>query len=217
MTDVTSDQPVLKVVMATSGEAKFPSGSTELSETVISGFDTSVPDAFARGTNPEDEYIARSGGGFTGTAFPVAEGFRNSSQDQRLPALVESSASVGDWYAMWEPGFAGADGAWNLWGDIRGLAPNTEYTVVLARMATKVNGELDQNQVLLGRSVTDPDELVFLGGAPGGINPPQADFAALFPFTGDQNPVAVFAKSRSETFDGTCYPADVRRKCVSHH
>jgi hypothetical protein len=191
VTDLTENSPILKVVTATSPDAAFPAGDVELSETIISGFDFGVTDGFDRGATAEEAYVPQDWGGGVWPGFSVFDGFRNSSQDSRLPALVESSAGPGGFYGIWEPGFVGAAGAWNLWGELQGLKPNTEYTVVLARMWLRVNGQLDQNQILTGQAVDQPDELDFLGGTPAGADAPVADFPALFPITADDNPVSV--------------------------
>ncbi len=168
VTDLTEDRPVLKMVMAP-GDAVYPSGSVALSKAVVSGFDFSVPDGFDRGTGAAGFFRDVNNGQFTSAAVDMGVSVRNSSQDPRLPALRESSAAVGNHFGMWElisissnPAFAPGD--WDMWGELTGLEPSTVYTIVLARMALQVNGELDHNQVLTGIPVDAPDELSFLPG-----------------------------------------------------
>lgn len=190
VTDLTANEPVLKVVMATSGEAKFPSGSAELSETVISGFDFTVPDGFARGNDPGEDFYPVDNPFGAANAYDMGGNVRNSSQDTRLPTLSESDAAVGDFFAMFNPGFTGnGPNAHDLFGELVGLAPNTTYSVVLAQMWLQVNGELDQNQILTGRTVTAPDELMFTGGTPTGYPGIVCNFSAFSDVSDLTNPV----------------------------
>ncbi len=195
VTDLTEDRPVLKVVLAP-GDAVFPSGSVELSKAVVSGFDLSVPDGFDRGTGPGGFFgvVATASGAIPG--MDIGGTVRNSSQDTRLPALQESSAGVGGHFALFElisissnPAFAAGD--WDLWGEATGLEPSTVYTVVLARMALQVNGELDQHQVLTGNPVSDPDELSFLPGEEMVYAGVTCDYSAITRVSTDMNPVAL--------------------------
>src|SRR5690606_34678998 len=66
---------------------------------------------------------------------------------------------------------------WNIWTAsasqaaytyLTGFKPNTTYTVAFMRLGLKVNGELDQLQMAQGLPVTEPDELVPVGGTPKG-------------------------------------------------
>jgi hypothetical protein len=196
VTDLTEDRPVLKVVLAP-GDAVFPSGSVELSKAVVSGFDLSVPDGFERGFAPGSRFgsVPTAAGTVPG-GVDVGGSVRNSSQDLRLPALRESSAEVGGHFALFElvaissnPAFAPGD--WDLWGEVAGLEPSTVYTVVLARMALQVNGELDHNQVLTGNAVDAPDELSFLPGRELVYSSVTCDFSAITRMGAATNPVAL--------------------------
>lgn len=188
--DLTEGDPILRVSVAP-GEAVLPSGSVALSNIRISDFDFTVTDGFSRGVTPEEAFVSQSYGSGTWPGLDVAGGFRNSSQDVRAPRLVESEGGVGGFYAMWGPEFLGADGLWNLWGEVSGLKPNTQYTIVMARMALEVRGELDQNQILTGRTVSEPDSLYFLGGSEGGTSTLVCDYPAVFIVDPSMNPVAV--------------------------
>ncbi len=190
VTDLTADQPVLKVVMTTSGEASFPSGDVTLSETVISGFDFEVDDGFARGTDPGEDFYPVDNPFGAANAYDIGPNVRNSSQDTRLPALVESDAALGDFWGMFNPGWTGnGPGTFDLFGELVGLKPNTTYSVVMAQMWLKVNGELDQNEVLTGRAVTEPDELDFTGGTPTGYPGVVCNFSAFSDHSDETNPV----------------------------
>ena len=114
----------------------------------------------------------------------------------RLPALRRVRRSVGGHFALFElisissnPAFAAGD--WDLWGEATGLEPSTVYTVVLARMALQVNGELDQHQVLTGNPVSDPDELSFLPGEEMVYAGVTCDYSAITRVSADMNPVAL--------------------------
>ncbi len=195
VTDLTADRPVLKMVLAP-GEAVYPSGSVELSEAVVSGFDLTVPDGFDRGTGPGGLFRNVNNGQFTSPAVDMGVSVRNSSQDPRLPALRESSAALGNHFGMYElvsisanPAFAPGD--WDMWGEVTGLEPSTVYTVVLARMALQVNGELDQHQVLTGLPVDAPDELSFLPGQERVYSNVTCTFSSITPVGAPLNPVAL--------------------------
>lgn len=196
VTDLTDDRPVLKMTIAP-GDAVFPSGSVALSKAVVSGFDFSVDDGFARGTAPGARLgeIVTSFGPFN--AVDVGNSVRNSSQDTRLPALRESSAAVGGHFGLFElDPITSADhppGRWDLWGEVQGLEPSTIYTIVLARMALRTNGELDQNQILTGVPAGEPDELYFLPGEGRLYSDVACTFSAITPVTADLNPVGLGA------------------------
>ena len=191
VTDVTEARPVLKMVLGP-GAAVLPSGSVALSKIRISGFDFSVVDGFARGTGPDGVYVPVDNPFGASPAFDMGGAVRNSSQDTRLPALVESSAAIGDFWGMFSPAFTDqGNGSWDLFGELVGLAPDATYTVVLARMALQANGELDQQQSLTGRPVTDPDQLTFLGGQTVGYPGIACNFSAFSDVTASTNPVAL--------------------------
>ena len=195
VTDLTEDRPVLKVVLSP-GDAVYPTGSVALSKAIVSGFDLSVPDGFDRGTGPGGLFRVVTAAGGNYPAVDMGGTVRNSSQETRLPALQESSAGVGGHFALFElisistnPAFAPGD--WDLWGELTGLAPSTVYTVVLARMAVQVNGELDQHQVLTGAPVSDPDELSLLPGELAVYGGVPCDFSAITRVRAEMNPVAL--------------------------
>lgn len=208
VTDLTADRPVLKMVLAP-GDAVYPTGSVELSKAVVSGFDFSVSDGFERATEPGERFGSVVTGGGTVPAGVDVTGFvRNSAQDPRLPALQESSAGVGGHFAMFElisissnPAFAPGD--WDLWGEVTGLEPSTVYTVVLARMALQVNGELDHNQVLTGNAVDAPDQLSLLPGREVVYAGVTCDYTAITRVAADMNPVALGVIQTDPNGNGT--------------
>ncbi len=194
VTDLTEDRPVLKMAIAP-GDAVFPSGSVELSKAVVSGFDLSVPDGFDRGTGAGGLFRPVQTSILTSPAVDIGGTLRNSSQDPRLPALVESSAEVSGYFGLFELNpittSAHPPGRWDFWGEVGGLEPSTVYTVVLARMSLQVNGELDQHQILTGNPVNEPDVLSFQPGEGtlySGIN---CNFSAVAGVTPAMNPVGL--------------------------
>ena len=210
VTTVTEERPVLNILLSP-GEAVFPAGRSTLGDTRISNFDTSLPDAFARATGALDTYTSQETEFGTGMGFDLRSGVRNSSQDPRLPALVESEAAVGDFFGLFNPAWAGAGvGFWDLLGHIKGLESETVYTVVLARMALDVRGELDQHARLTGFPVEQPDSLYFLDGAP--YTPGSAvtcNFSAAVGVNTERNPVVlgVFTTDAAGTAIIDCVPA----------
>ncbi len=195
VTDVTADRPVLKMVIAP-GDAVYPAGSVALSKAVVSGFDLSVSDGFGRGTGAGGLFRpVEASGGFTAPAVDIGGTVRNSAQDPRLPALVESSAAVGGFFGVFEldpiTSSAHPPGRWDFWGEVQGLEPSTVYTVVLARMALQVNGALDQNQVLTGNAVDEPDALSLLPGEMAIYPEVNCNYSAVVPVTPAMNPVGL--------------------------
>ena len=165
-----------------------PAASGGISAFTLVGFDPNLSeDAFGRATGALGSYGDLFGDCF---GFNITGAVRNSSEDPRLPALAASDASVGGFFTLLGPQCIGA-GFWDLFGEVLGLAPNTTYTVALARMSLTVNGQLDAEQVLLGEPVTEPDELTFLGGTEGGDETAPCDFSTLVGVDASTNPVGL--------------------------
>lgn len=161
-------------------------GSFSLGEFAIL-FDTTVADAFARGTGVLGTYNADNAFGFG--AYSLAGFARNASTDPRLPALDDPDAAVGDFCVLGSGAFSGVgEGAWDLYCDVRGLKPTTRYTVMLVRYSLAVNAELDAAAAALGQPITQPDELTVLGSNPQGYPTTLCDFSDLTPVIRDANP-----------------------------
>ena len=199
VTDLTEDRPVLKVVLSP-GDAVYPSGSVALSKAVVSGFDFSVSDGFERGTGAGGLFgsVVTAAGTFGGVNLGGA--VRNSSQDVRLPILLESSAVVGGHFGLFK--LRDPDD-WDLWGELQGLEPSTVYTVVLARMTLRANGELDQHQVLTGNPVDQPDALSFAAGETQVYGNVVCNFDVATPVTAEMNPVALGVIETDASGNGT--------------
>lgn len=163
-----------------------PEGSFSLGEFAVL-FDTTVADAFGRGTGVLGTYNADNAFGFG--AYSLAGLARNASTDPRLPALDEPDASVGDFCVLGSGVFSGVgEGAWDLYCDVRALKPATRYTVMLVRYSLTVNGELDAAAAALGEPITEPDILAVLGSNPQGYPSTLCDFSVLTPVIRDANP-----------------------------
>ncbi|MBI4540646.1 MAG: hypothetical protein HY704_14190 [Gemmatimonadetes bacterium] len=133
---------------------------------------------------------------------------RNAKQDPRLPRLADDDAAVGGYGYHLQPWALGANGWWDFWTEFTKLKPNTTYTVMFVRYGLKVNGTLDAADVLRGRAVTSPDELVVLGGTPRGT----PNYVCEFSFDGypvvqiDANPFVLgyFTTDGTGTGVGDC-------------
>jgi len=172
-----------------SAASGIPAASGGIDEFVLVGFDPTLSeDAFSRATGALGLYNDR----FGAFGWDLFGSVRNSSQDPRLPTLVASSAAPSGFLGLFNPVFTGnGPGAYDLFGDITGLAPLTTYSVVLARMALTVNGTLDAQEVLLTGAATDPDELSYLGGTEFGYPTITCNFTAFSNVDGTMNPVAL--------------------------
>lgn len=192
VTDLTAERPVLEMLLAP-GEAVLPGGGLALGSPRISGFDLTTPDAFDRGEVPLGNFVTvESGCCGPGEAFDIAARFAEQPDDTRLPRPTHEGAAPGDWFGMFNPAWTGVgEGMWDLYGEVTGLKPSTTYTIVLARMATDVRGELDQNQVLLGHRVSQPDSLFFLGGTETGYPNIECNFSDFSDVSASTNPVAL--------------------------
>lgn len=112
-------------------------------------------------------------------AFPawVFEGkLRNASNDPRLPALGSTTANWRTFAVMGTASFGGIPNSYDLFANMQGLTPLTPYTIMLVRYGLQVNGQLDAARVLRGLAADAPDELVVLGGSPGGTPTYPCDF-----------------------------------------
>ena len=190
--DVSGVHPVLNFPTALGDPITLPAGGVAVA-VGIAGFDLSVPDGFARATGALGRFVTQTTdccGDAMG--FDVVTSIRNSSQDERLPALEPSSGAGGDFFALFNPAFTGvADGWWDLFGQVEGLKPSTTYTIALARLAVDVRGEIDNETVLLGQPILLPDSLFLLGGAESGDETVVCNFSAGVGVTTADNPVAL--------------------------
>jgi hypothetical protein len=149
-----------------------PAGTNQIMGYTVAGVDLTL------GSDPLGR-ITRAGNsaGYDADGTPFGGGWyfegwdRNATTDPRLPALIPSSASFDGVYYIGGPETVSATTPYhNPWldGVIEGLTPGGVYTVAYYRYGLQVNGTLDAAQVALGEPVTEPDQLVLLGGTPAG-------------------------------------------------
>lgn len=188
--DVTADRKVYHIAF-TAESGPLPGGDFGLRLGLLS-MDLTLPDAFGRATAPLATYTQQDTPLGLAYGFDVAGAIRNSNTDRRAPVLSPSAAAPTLFFRLFSPAFTGVGpGFWNLWGFVTGLKPNTVYTVVLARMALQVRGELDQPAILTGGQ-DPPDSLYYLGGSPAGNSTAvQCVFQAGIAVDASRNPVAL--------------------------
>lgn len=187
VTEITEDRPVLRMLISP-GDALLPGGSVELSETRISNFDLTVPDAFDRATGDTYRYFPTCPcWGFTSAAALGAD------EDPRLPAIQQEGVEVVDFggsgnflYVLgpeyWEADF------FDIWGGIGGMPASQQVWVGFARYGVQESGRLDQADMLLTGAVSGPDQLVLAGGTPGGSGARPADlFNTAAPYAAEAN------------------------------
>lgn len=191
VTDATGEQPAVNVLLGP-GETVLPAGELGLEDIRIANFDLSLPDAFDRAEAPLENYTEQETEFGAAMGMPILRGIPGSNTDPRLPVPTRDAAAPGEFWGLYNPAWtAVGEGAWDLFGEVGGLAPDQTYTVVLARMALDVRGALDNAQVLTGQPVTEPDSLFFLGGTETGYAGVTCNFSALSPVTASTNPVAL--------------------------
>jgi len=173
-----------------------PAGSFSI-ERVQVLFDTAQADAFARAVPGNDPFYLSAARGdpedgtYYGPGWKFSGFDRNATTDPRLPVLTEDDAAMDpDWgFVIGDPAEIGAPDHNPYTEDvITGLQPSATYVVAFARLGTTVNGALDQGQAALGEVVSQPDQLVYVGGAPAGDPSVEMLYPTLIPFQANANP-----------------------------
>ncbi|HEX7090332.1 MAG TPA: DUF1659 domain-containing protein [Longimicrobiales bacterium] len=148
----------------------FPGGESTITSFELVADVEGNPDAFQRAG--KDGYYNSAN-----SRYEVHAGTRIAGQDPRLPALAplpDPSAVSTAFARIMGPEYWGAN-MWDLYMRWTGLEPGAVYTFALERLATRVNGLVDHLEMILYGEVTEPDELVPLGGTAGGY--PANDYA----------------------------------------
>jgi hypothetical protein len=187
-----------------------PGGQTTFNILQPLGVDTTQSDVFGRsyagpygiGEFEEDPIYDFPGWNMWDTG-------RNKNDDPRLPALTGSTGNerLGDnQCSAWGPGFGGGTDIYDTWCTLEGMEPETDFTLIFVRYATRIRGELDAVEMILTGAVTDPDTLIPLGGAPAGFPTTYCNFSVLEPHPGPTtNPLVLgYATSGADsslTFD----------------
>ncbi|HET7790539.1 MAG TPA: hypothetical protein VFK78_07050 [Gemmatimonadales bacterium] len=142
----------------------------------ISAFDTSITDAFGRGTTNPPYFMADPKAGVCYSSNPlIYEPHKNVKTyvgpHMFLPALAYDvtldDVGCGDAVGYIIPASQGDDGGavWEIWHDWTTPAPDgTRYISGFVRYALVQRGALDPADVLLNGSVTANDSLVFMAG-----------------------------------------------------
>lgn len=184
--DGVSSIPVIDMSPAAAG---FLGGSRAINRYLLTAFDTSIADAFARATTNPPYYRPEAGKACYGSSPMIyePEPYVNSNTPiptyvgptEYLPAItgtaVVEDAGCGTATAYivpsGHPGNGTGNTVWEFWHDFSGLGPTgTRYITGLARYALQQRGALDITEKLLTGAVTQPDSLVFMASDfnPGG-------------------------------------------------
>lgn len=143
--------------------AGVPSGGLLLENFRLIADTAGVSDVFAR-EGADGYYVAAQ------NRYRFESGVRVAGQDPRLPALAalpDPELFVTVFAILGTPERFGVL-LWDFFMRWDGLELGQTYTYSVERLATQVNGALDQVEFLLEGEVTEPDELVPLDGSPGG-------------------------------------------------
>jgi hypothetical protein len=176
---VGTDSVVTVAPLAIPSFGTEPGGSATANLLELVDFDPAALDAFGRSNPPfrrnDWPFFRSSGywrwGNFDGDGI----GWGASSTDPRLPALTQAAELTYDLNYIAQKGRF-ADEGYDIYFVLDGVGTaGTDYIIGLERNQLTVNGALDAEQVLLGQTVDQPDELSWLGGSPGGDHTRRAD------------------------------------------
>lgn len=204
----------------------LPAGSASVT-TSFGGFTAAVPDAFSRRNGAAGSATARRSQwygavlGNTWTWKPT-ETERNASPalfDPRRPLIQTTAAGTiprhydrGTYRGinLITPKDEGAD-YWELWFNaIENLTPDAPYTVVMVKYSLMVNGQLDQEEMILTGAVTQPDSLFIADGRPDSI-PNASNWTGdapggCAPFPGTHTNPFIVSRREPADADGFLYP-----------
>lgn len=145
-----------------SASGGFPGGESRVTAFSLVADTAGVSDVFER---------AGADGYYQGFRYIFDRGVRIAGEDPRLPALApvhDPDAFATSFARLQGPEWFGPPYIWDFWMRWLGLEPGATYTYALERLGTRVNGSLDQLELVLEGEVTDPDELIPLNPSPGG-------------------------------------------------
>lgn len=147
-----------------------PSGALGLENFKLIADTAGVSDVFAR-AGADGYYVSSQ------NRYRFESGVRIAGEDPRLPALAPLDSEdpfITQFAILGTPERFGVL-LWDFYMRWDGLELAQRYTYSIERLATRVNGTLDLLEFMLEGEVTEPDELVPLGGTPGGY--PDNDYA----------------------------------------
>ena len=170
-------EDTIAIITMSATPAGFLSGTKSVTYVASGPFDTSVTDAFARGTGATPYLYWWSGncGGYDNTGFLYAPGptYQDpySPPASFLPALAQTASATdiegcGSPTAYIVPASNSGNGGnvWEFWHDFTGLTDGVRYVQGLARYAVVQRSGLDIADILLNGTVATPDSLVFMAG-----------------------------------------------------
>lgn len=186
--------------------ATLPAGTLTFGSVTFFGVDPTVRDLFNRmpptGIGQRGRYF-RTAANQLYWRWP-ADIFRNASaaiKDPRFPVITSTTSVVAAtiWDLYQPSGPYPGDNYWESYSEIDGLTPSTVHEVAFVQYRTVVKGQLDQTELFLTGSVSEPDSL-FLSpgtiakintdwtGAPGGAGCDPFPGANTNPFIFSQDP-----------------------------
>jgi len=186
--------PIFQAPVDVGQAAGLPNGDLAITSWDLWSFNYDAPDAFGRATGK----LGRYGQVTTifAAPFDVAYGYDVTTHvagnrvDPRRPAPTNAVGAARRLQFL-APSFLEEESIWDLSGYVDSLKANTTYTIVLARMATVVNGQLDAEERVVQGTVTEPDSLYFLGGTPGGTPSSACDMTVVTAINTNTNPVVL--------------------------
>jgi hypothetical protein len=195
--EVERGTPIFYSVIDAGSARGAPTGSLLINAFRLIGFDPTVPDAFGRATGGVGRYGVQPT--FFAAPFDIGYGFdlravRGRDADPRSPRPTAATISLPrNRMALLDPLWWEVTGQWTVTGSFSPLTAGQPYTLVLARMALVVRGELDAVELMLHGAITQPDSLYYLGGSPTGVPTRNCGSGTPQPITASSNPVNIGA------------------------
>lgn len=161
-------EPAPELALDAAAAGGVPAGTFAVEQFILIADTVGVRDVFQR--EGADGYYSLAVAPTRGR-YIFDPGVRIAGRDPRLPALdplpdpgrfrtVFARLQGPEWFNL---------AIWDFFMRWDGLEPGKAYTFAIERLATRVNGILDALEFFLEGEVEQPDELVPLGGTPGGF------------------------------------------------
>lgn len=155
--------PAMDINMDPSQARGLPSGTSSI---IRYNYDVDFsklgPDAFGRSGDTKGHYS---------WGWEFVNSLGDSISDPRLPHLKMSPERLwANWIETYGPENYSdpAVHGFEIYARVNGFEPSTTYFISLVRYGLKINGLLDQNEMLVFGKVTQPDSLYLLNPNPGG-------------------------------------------------
>lgn len=170
-------EDTIGIITLSPAPAGFLNGGRTITYLSSGPFDTSVADAFARGTGATPYLFWWSGncGGYDNTGFLYGPGPAYTDPytppSNFLPAISQAASSTDlegcgspTDYIVPASNSGNGGNVWEVWHDFTGLTDGVRYVQGFARYAVVQRGALDIADILLNGSAAAPDSLVFMAG-----------------------------------------------------